>query len=215
MRGCVEQLAAVPRIRRKEAHSQFLASRSENSSLNEQLFGSFAVCPSEPTKQPVACSFQTFSLPSTTTSVSDITTRPVELTRDVYPIFELPRKEQPSESDATGCPSESTDAAASLQTTQSMTPSLYFEIEVEKTPEEKRIGLEIDSRLRSEVRILRIKEGIIADYNKLAAAEGKTEVKPGDYIVEINGISGSRDVVMLAARESRLKIKLLSCDSER
>mmetsp|Transcript_23270 Transcript_23270/g.51385 ORF Transcript_23270/g.51385 Transcript_23270/m.51385 type:complete len:195 (+) Transcript_23270:76-660(+) len=115
--------------------------------------------------------------------------------------------------DDTVCPPESTDRSSQAPT--SIPASVDFEIEVEKTAEQSKIGLEIHRNLTSMVKILRVKEGMIAEYNKAAALEGKMEVKAGYHIVEINGVSGSRDAVMHAVGQSeRLRIKLRTFEGD-
>eukprot|EP00448_Togula_jolla_P028547 CAMPEP_0170618778 /NCGR_PEP_ID=MMETSP0224-20130122/27143_1 /TAXON_ID=285029 /ORGANISM="Togula jolla, Strain CCCM 725" /LENGTH=207 /DNA_ID=CAMNT_0010944781 /DNA_START=48 /DNA_END=671 /DNA_ORIENTATION=+ len=65
-----------------------------------------------------------------------------------------------------------------------------FEIELTKTVEQSKIGLDVDRHGGQSLRILKIKPGLINDWNgKRAEIEGKPQIKPGFRIIEVNGIA--------------------------
>jgi len=120
-------------------------------------------------------------------------------------------------------PEASQESDATLGATESVAPRANskppaetFEIEVKKDTEGSKVGLEFDWSEGSELKVLKVKEGgLIDDYNKLAAAEGRMEMKAGDHIVEVNGIPGSREAVRQAARSRLLKIKFRTTGYDR
>eukprot|EP00448_Togula_jolla_P026247 CAMPEP_0170650556 /NCGR_PEP_ID=MMETSP0224-20130122/45864_1 /TAXON_ID=285029 /ORGANISM="Togula jolla, Strain CCCM 725" /LENGTH=173 /DNA_ID=CAMNT_0010982223 /DNA_START=78 /DNA_END=598 /DNA_ORIENTATION=+ len=80
-----------------------------------------------------------------------------------------------------------------------------FVVEVEKTVEQSKIGLQVD-KLWGRILIVEVKKGLIDDYNKTAAERGLQEVRAGHHIVAVNGLAeNSAKMLKAVSAEQILK----------
>mmetsp|Transcript_45133 Transcript_45133/g.98103 ORF Transcript_45133/g.98103 Transcript_45133/m.98103 type:complete len:154 (+) Transcript_45133:54-515(+) len=63
-----------------------------------------------------------------------------------------------------------------------------YVVEVTKTAKQSKIGLEVDWFF-GRVLITHVKEGLIDDYNQKAKEQGLREVRVGDHILGVNGVT--------------------------
>eukprot|EP00448_Togula_jolla_P035401 CAMPEP_0170646126 /NCGR_PEP_ID=MMETSP0224-20130122/43461_1 /TAXON_ID=285029 /ORGANISM="Togula jolla, Strain CCCM 725" /LENGTH=183 /DNA_ID=CAMNT_0010977417 /DNA_START=41 /DNA_END=592 /DNA_ORIENTATION=- len=64
-----------------------------------------------------------------------------------------------------------------------------FVVNFEKTSPQDKLGLEVEKFLGSNVIVLKLREGLITDYNHKAAREGRPVIKAGYEITEVNGVT--------------------------
>mmetsp|Transcript_55832 Transcript_55832/g.120700 ORF Transcript_55832/g.120700 Transcript_55832/m.120700 type:complete len:218 (+) Transcript_55832:71-724(+) len=85
-----------------------------------------------------------------------------------------------------------------------------FQIVLTKTVEQSRIGLDVDRHGWQSLRILKIKQGLINDWNlNRASIEDKPEITAGFRIVEVNGVNQDPLKMMEAiANSTVLKITM-------
>mmetsp|Transcript_58726 Transcript_58726/g.109985 ORF Transcript_58726/g.109985 Transcript_58726/m.109985 type:complete len:142 (+) Transcript_58726:79-504(+) len=70
-----------------------------------------------------------------------------------------------------------------------------FEVVIEKkSPEDQRIGLDISVVGGKVLKVWKVKEGLVNDWNKTQPAEN--QVKGGDAVVAVNGKRGSADQLL-------------------
>lgn len=82
-----------------------------------------------------------------------------------------------------------------------------FEVYIEKAPEGplSRIGLDINRNLMTALRITKLKEGCVMEWN---TRHPEKKVQPEDRIVQVNGIKGSADQLVETIRSNQ-KLHLL------
>lgn len=78
----------------------------------------------------------------------------------------------------------------------------FFDITIQKTPPEKvTLGVDLDYRDRETLEIEKINPGLIQEWNT-ANLGGPKEVKLGDRVVTVNGISKDASKMIQACREN-------------
>eukprot|EP00448_Togula_jolla_P018731 CAMPEP_0170591406 /NCGR_PEP_ID=MMETSP0224-20130122/12387_1 /TAXON_ID=285029 /ORGANISM="Togula jolla, Strain CCCM 725" /LENGTH=153 /DNA_ID=CAMNT_0010915269 /DNA_START=37 /DNA_END=498 /DNA_ORIENTATION=+ len=83
-----------------------------------------------------------------------------------------------------------------------------FVVEVEKTAEQSKIGLEVD-KLWGRVLITKINKGLIDDYNQRASCVGLREVKVGYLVAGVNGVTDSpHNILKAIAADKVLRITI-------
>jgi len=85
-------------------------------------------------------------------------------------------------------------------------PPSSFEVEVEKGEEAKEYGLEIDSQDMKNLQIAQVDQGCFKAYNE--KADPSVQVVISDFIVSVNGVEGSADMVKEFANP-KVKVKLV------
>jgi len=85
-------------------------------------------------------------------------------------------------------------------------PPSSFEVEVEKGEEAKEYGLEIDSQDMKNLQIAQVDQGCFKAYNE--KADSSVQVVISDFIVSVNGVEGSADMVKQFANP-KVKVKLV------
>mmetsp|Transcript_85018 Transcript_85018/g.104236 ORF Transcript_85018/g.104236 Transcript_85018/m.104236 type:complete len:146 (-) Transcript_85018:145-582(-) len=69
-----------------------------------------------------------------------------------------------------------------------------FEVVIEKTAGDPRIGLDISVVGGKVLKVWKVKEGLVNEWNKTQTAE--LQVKPGDAVVAVNGKRGSAEQLL-------------------
>mmetsp|Transcript_43695 Transcript_43695/g.95124 ORF Transcript_43695/g.95124 Transcript_43695/m.95124 type:complete len:222 (+) Transcript_43695:69-734(+) len=130
-----------------------------------------------------------------------------EKQKETLPPAEDP-KPTPTPVEEKPAPAEAAAPAASVPA-PALEKGAVIEVTLWKTKEQSKLGLDVDKTTGPTVKILKVKEGLVGDYNKAAKASGKTEIKAGYEIIEVNGItSGPAAMVDEVARSNDLKLKI-------
>jgi len=87
-------------------------------------------------------------------------------------------------------------------------PSGHFLVSLDRDEDDDEVGLDVDWGDMVKLKIVAIKEGLMAAYNIGAHESGGRIVNAGDFIVNINGVQGSSCKLMKLIRESP-NLKLL------
>jgi len=88
----------------------------------------------------------------------------------------------------------------------------FFEIEVDKSRGES-VGLLVENRADHSIKIAQIKPGLISDWN---VQHPDLKVAAGDYITEINGVSGNLHALVVAvSQSSKLKMTIQRGEMEK
>mmetsp|Transcript_116480 Transcript_116480/g.206208 ORF Transcript_116480/g.206208 Transcript_116480/m.206208 type:complete len:173 (-) Transcript_116480:164-682(-) len=67
-------------------------------------------------------------------------------------------------------------------------PSNEIVVELAKSNESSRIGMDVDHGDNVSLVVVEVMEGLVKDYNSTVAEE--LQIRPGDQIMEVNGVSG-------------------------
>mmetsp|Transcript_54400 Transcript_54400/g.117742 ORF Transcript_54400/g.117742 Transcript_54400/m.117742 type:complete len:224 (+) Transcript_54400:67-738(+) len=109
-----------------------------------------------------------------------------------------PEEERPSASEEKkpeeAAPARAPAAAAAPAPEKAAPPASStpdFEVVLKKTAALSKIGLDIDKHTGTSIKILKVKDGIVSEYNQKAASSGKPEIKVGYEIYNVNGITGN------------------------
>mmetsp|Transcript_95 Transcript_95/g.334 ORF Transcript_95/g.334 Transcript_95/m.334 type:complete len:160 (+) Transcript_95:63-542(+) len=142
----------------------------------------------------------------------DSNSAPVE-TLVTYPLHQAPvenearpqpQQQQPAKEQKGGLIEQSNEQTI-VPETQTQADD-EFVVELQKTAEQSKIGLEVDKHW-GRILILQVKKGLIDDYNQRAEKEGLQEVKPGYQIVSVNGINESpKKMLDAVAAHSNLRL---------
>jgi len=87
-------------------------------------------------------------------------------------------------------------------------PAGHFVVTLDRDEDDDEVGLDVDWGDMVKLKIVAIKEGLMATYNAAAGANGGRVVNAGDFIVNINGVQGSSCKLMKLIRDSP-SLKLL------
>mmetsp|Transcript_19355 Transcript_19355/g.42237 ORF Transcript_19355/g.42237 Transcript_19355/m.42237 type:complete len:206 (+) Transcript_19355:71-688(+) len=139
-----------------------------------------AQAPAAPASQPVETKRVVEEKPVETKMVEESEKKPEEKPKETPP----PEEEKPK-------PATEEKKAAAATSAPPAATSTEFEVVIQKTAAMSKIGLDVDKHSGENVKVLKVKEGLVAAYNKTAAATGKPEIRAGHEIYDINGITGN------------------------
>merc|ERR1719223_1073422 len=79
-----------------------------------------------------------------------------------------------------------------------------FVVEIAKTATVSKVGLDVDHGDEQTLEIMLVKDGLVQLYN--STAEESRQIKTGDRIIEVNGITGdNRKMLETVGREQKLR----------
>ncbi|CAJ1333011.1 unnamed protein product [Effrenium voratum] len=81
-----------------------------------------------------------------------------------------------------------------------------FEVVIEKSPDDQRIGLDISVVGGKVLKVWKIKDGLVNEWNKTAPPD--QQVRSGDAVVAVNGKRGSADQLLEQVSKGR-KVTIL------
>mmetsp|Transcript_90579 Transcript_90579/g.157199 ORF Transcript_90579/g.157199 Transcript_90579/m.157199 type:complete len:151 (+) Transcript_90579:56-508(+) len=102
-------------------------------------------------------------------------------------------------------PSKTAETVAAKEVARNM-PATDFIVEVEKKGPDSKVGLDVDHGDDVTLEIMLVKDGLVKDYNNSVAQD--LQIRPGDRIVEVNGVSGDNKK-MLEAVGKAAKLKFI------
>uniref|UniRef100_A0A7S4T8R3 PDZ domain-containing protein n=1 Tax=Alexandrium monilatum TaxID=311494 RepID=A0A7S4T8R3_9DINO len=87
------------------------------------------------------------------------------------------------------------------------TPEVYFEVRIQKTRDRDKLGIDIVKNGDAQLRVERVKDGLIQDWNRAQTVDGK-RVAPGDNLIAVNDVSGCcKELLWAAAHNDNLRLR--------